>query len=88
MSRHGTHSTYSRGCRCEGCREAHRIYTAQRRAVALAEGTLSHGLRGTYDAGCRCQKCRDAKHVAYATNAGEYPAKTPAHRFRMDRSAS
>lgn len=28
---HGTHSGYSRGCRCEGCAQAHRVYNRDRK---------------------------------------------------------
>jgi hypothetical protein len=75
----GTHEPtdgrYKNGCRCDGCRAAHRAYTAARRKAALSEGTLSHGVRATYDAGCRCWKCRSARQVDYVMNPGEYQPK-------------
>lgn len=72
MSSHGTHSKYSRGCRCDECKAGHREYTANRRKAALAEGTLSHGRASTYDAGCRCDKCRMAKQVIHYLYDGRW----------------
>jgi hypothetical protein len=74
----GTHARYSRGCRCQPCRDAHRVYTRERRKAALAEGALSHGVRNTYDAGCRCDKCVGARRVAYFLNPGEHGAQRAA----------
>ncbi len=75
---HGTHSKYARGCRCNECREAHRVYTAARRKAALAAGTLSHGRRSTFDAGCRCPKCRATRQIAYLR---EYEPKSGRRRL-------
>ena len=61
LKRHGTHSTYTHGCRCAECTKAHSDYTRDQRALALAAGTLTHGVSSTFDAGCRCGECRDAK---------------------------
>lgn len=71
----GTHGRYANGCRCDACKEAHRIYTADRRKAALLEGTLSHGRASTYWAGCRCDKCYEARRVVYLTGSGEYKAQ-------------
>lgn len=85
-----TDGRYKAGCRCDGCREAHRIYTAARRQAALAAGTLSHGRSATYDAGCRCDKCYEARRVKYYTNPNEYKPvtgrrhMTPARRVLPD----
>ena len=68
----GTHNAYSHGGRCESCREAHRVYVAERRKKALADGTLTHGKRGTFDAGCRCEQCVNARRAAYFTNPSGY----------------
>lgn len=74
MSDHvGTHGRYTHGCRCDRCKEAHRAYTAERRKVALAAGTLTHGRASTFDAGCRCDACYNARRVKYFTNAEYEP---------------
>jgi hypothetical protein len=41
--KHGTHSYYSKGCRCEECRLAHRIYerNAKRRRTHIQYGFIS-----------------------------------------------
>lgn len=72
----GSHGRYTHGCRCESCREAHSAYTRERRAAALAAGTLSHGRPSTYDAGCRCEKCYAAKQVRYYTAPNQYAPKS------------
>lgn len=83
MSVHlGTHGRYSSGCRCDPCRAAHADYTRERRAEALAAGSLSHGRSSTYDAGCRCEKCYSARQVKYHTAPSEYPKSHPGTRHR------
>lgn len=44
---HGTHSGYSKGCRCDECRAAHRVYerNASRRRRRVAYGIESHNPR-------------------------------------------
>lgn len=75
MSAHGTRTRYVAGCRCDECREANRIYVADRRrrrggaaaeyasrkARGLAADDPRHGTRLGYNGwGCRCQPCRAA----------------------------
>lgn len=71
-----SHAVYTnRRCRCEGCREAHRLYVNERqqrryalrvmvggRLFAAAAPASSHGKYSTYNNwGCRCLPCRLAK---------------------------
>jgi hypothetical protein len=65
-------NTYRNGrCRCEVCREDHRVKTAANRKARLAQGVI-HGSRSSYDAGCRCDYCLGARRLAYARERG-YP---------------
>lgn len=48
--RHGTHTGYLYGCRCEKCKEAGRIGRTDRK----------HGTVAAYNKGCRCERCREA----------------------------
>ncbi len=64
-SPHGTRSRYNnQGCRCQACREANRLDTAEdraRRRVALGSAEVEHGTKSTYtNHGCRCEECRVA----------------------------
>lgn len=71
---HGEPLTYRghggrRGCRCDQCREAHRVHTAAARAEnaarGLAPGHPAHGTRNGYDHyRCRCDQCVTAHEVA------------------------
>lgn len=68
---HGTHSTYTAGCRCEPCRQAATLASKagrQRRAALLASGAVvEHGRVSTYQHwGCRCADCRAAWRDAFA----------------------
>lgn len=74
MTGHGTRNRYlAGGCRCEPCREAHRVYAVHARAKHLAEmqadpGHYRHGTEYGYRCGCRCTRCATAKRrvmVAY-----------------------
>ena len=75
MTHEPSHNQYTYGCRCDGCKVAHREYTAQKRAEALAAGRLTHGKCSTYDAGCRCEDCKAARQVKYVTGRTEYKPK-------------
>lgn len=64
--RHGTTNGYGNlGCRCDRCREAHRInhnaYMTRMRAQKRILGT--HGSTLAYDTGCRCDVCREAHNL-------------------------
>lgn len=61
---HGTYARYSRGCRCDECREYQGARVARNRADRLASGRLSHGTRSAWDAGCRCTECGTAHRTA------------------------
>lgn len=59
--RHGTDNAYGNlGCRCDPCKEAHRVYQ-------LARGSrYPHGTAARYSlGGCRCDACKGAR-TAYA----------------------
>jgi hypothetical protein len=56
---------YSRGCRCEECKDAKAKYMSAKRRAATeaaqpgeAVAGVTHGTRSAYkDKGCRCEKC-------------------------------
>lgn len=63
--RHGHANTYKNGCRCDDCRNAHRIYQAAATKRRAADPTLAdragHGKAATYtNYACRCGLCRAA----------------------------
>lgn len=62
-SEHGKRGTYTKGCRCDACREANRSYIeSRRRAAGVQPARLGpqseHGTPGRYKRGCRCEACR------------------------------
>lgn len=62
---HGDYRTYIKGCRCQECREAHRVRMIERRAVWANDPTAAdragHGKKTTYrNYGCRCEPCTRA----------------------------
>ncbi|KMS79065.1 hypothetical protein ACH49_13470 [Streptomyces leeuwenhoekii] len=62
---HGDYRTYLKGCRCDACREAMRVYKVERRAEwrrdPSAADRVGHGKRTTYsEYGCRCAPCTAA----------------------------
>lgn len=74
---HG-YGRYSRGCRCEVCRDAKAEYMRQRRlaasevaAMQAGLGRLSrvsgitHGRYGYEERGCRCEVCVAAREARY-----------------------
>lgn len=69
----GTLASYSRGCRCEPCKEARREYAAEWAEEALE--TLHCGHVSKYQAGCRCTNCYTAfkasliQHNEHGTHA-------------------
>ena len=61
--RHGTTNAYGNyNCRCERCRQAHRISHAKYMHRVRAEGRIlgKHGSKVAYESGCRCDRCREA----------------------------
>jgi hypothetical protein len=65
---HGDHRTYHKGCRCDDCREAFRLYAAELRAKWKSDPAYAdragHGKATTYrNHGCRCTECT-AAHTA------------------------
>jgi hypothetical protein len=62
---HGDRRTYVKGCRCDDCREAHRVWCAERRAVWQQDPSSAdragHGKPSTYrNHACRCDACTKA----------------------------
>lgn len=64
---------YTRGCRCDVCREANRLQAAEwRRSVRARVAELGlprgvdHGLNAYGNYGCRCDVCKAAGAVANA----------------------
>jgi len=62
---HGKRSTYSKGCRCDACREARRSYQnkyrqAKREGAEVPGSEVTHGLGGYTNWGCRCESCKKA----------------------------
>lgn len=76
MEHGGSGYAYSNlGCRCDECREAHRLRIARRTAERRLElpkrvDQLPHGTRSTYSNwGCRCAACTEANAKACADYA-------------------
>ncbi|MEU0427876.1 hypothetical protein ABZ235_30580 [Streptomyces canus] len=68
---HGDRRRYQRGCRCDECREANRLYKASWRAKRRSDpsllGRATHGKASTYrQYGCRCDECRTANSADVA----------------------
>ncbi len=69
---HGITSTYKKGCRCDPCKEANRVYEVDRKQrkkqntdkhrASNFRTLKNHGLSG-YNMGCRCDKCKDAHAI-------------------------
>lgn len=63
MAEHG-YVTYSRGCRCDVCREAKAAYIRNQRASRATSAKvhgIRHGYSGYANHKCRCIVCRRAK---------------------------
>ena len=63
--RHGTHTFYKLGCRCDICRNAWNHYNMMQRLrrtnEGLPEGDKRHGTPNAYlNYGCRCEACSEA----------------------------
>lgn len=61
--RHGIDATYTNGCRCDECRDAHRTAVRGYRARAIATNSFTHGTNYGFDCGCRCTSCTAAKRA-------------------------
>ncbi|WP_328436988.1 hypothetical protein OHA71_06705 [Streptomyces sp. NBC_00444] len=66
---HGDHRSYQKGCRCDDCREAFRLYAAKLRAKWRLDPSSAdragHGKSTTYrNHACRCDACREANRIA------------------------
>ncbi len=61
---HGIHRSYSRGCRCDECREGERQYRSHLRLITDFDAPeYNHGERRGYRMGCRCDACREANNA-------------------------
>lgn len=85
--KHG-YGPYTRGCRCDTCRQAAREYRAawrlpQQLKLREARRTgkdhevvgIKHGLSGYTNYSCRCQECRAAKADADAKRPTRQPSR-------------
>lgn len=68
---HGDHRTYQKGCRCDACRDAYRLYAAELRARRAGDPSSAdragHGKPSTYkNHGCRCEPCSKANSADVA----------------------
>lgn len=59
--KHGTPSSYSNGCRCVECREAHRIRIAEQRAARTGKAHTHGSVSAYQNWHCRHPKCRAAQ---------------------------
>lgn len=58
---HGTMARYSRGCRCEPCQDARRVYVDEYNQKR--RDNLPCGDWRKYTAGCRCKECRGSYYL-------------------------
>lgn len=67
-------ASYKRGCRCGACREAHRVYHASLRAVALNDASLPRCPQSAlgYRNGCRCSACKEAERDRRSATPSDY----------------
>ncbi|GAA1937533.1 hypothetical protein GCM10009797_34020 [Nocardioides hwasunensis] len=80
--RHGTANGYGNlGCRCDACREAHRVRHAEYMARVRRSGELAdagdHGSSYRYDVGCRCDECREAHNAKSRVTKARLRAQRP-----------
>ncbi|NUR42036.1 MAG: hypothetical protein HOV73_18310 [Streptomyces sp.] len=73
---HGNSLTYKKGCRCDTCRDAQRLYQAALREKWQRDPSSAdragHGKASTYrNCGCRCADCTTANRTAVS----EYRAR-------------
>ena len=85
---HNTNAGYARGCKCDGCKNAHSkdvqknflVNHPEPRRVYREHGgdathpDFPHGVNAGYIAGCRCENCKEAHRVSFTTYAREYRA--------------
>jgi len=62
--KHGSASTYTKGCRCDACRLAANAAAREWRKRPISERKITHGYGG-YVSGCRCEICM-TRHNEYA----------------------
>jgi hypothetical protein len=92
VEKHGG-SGYRKGCRCDVCRAAKRVYeqkARQKRMAALAAGeaNFDHGYEGYTRWGCRCQVCKEAK-ADYQSGRGRGTGqKEYMQKYRQGRKAA
>lgn len=78
--KHGA-SRYHDGCRCEVCREGHRIRQKATRDAARWKEIPAHVHGTTHGYGyweCRCEACRAAKRASNARDNPIYKARRKA----------
>jgi len=73
---HGTRGRYAKGCRCESCRIAYRLYTRHYRTVDRRRNAV-HGRRATYIRGCRCEACTIANKLYMRVYMRNYLRRQP-----------
>lgn len=84
--KHGTRSTWWRGCKCDVCREGMRAENKRRKAERIERfraGLLNpvHGSTSTYcNYDCRCEPCRAAWSVLMAKRAANRKARQSSER--------
>ena len=66
---HGSLPSYTQGCRCQPCKDAHaqrcRENKARRMVIPGGADRAGHGKASTYaNYGCRCRPCTDANSAA------------------------
>ena len=78
--KHGA-SQYRAGCRCEVCREGHRLHQQRLREAARWKEIPAHVHGTTHGYGywdCRCELCRAAKRASNAHDNPVYKARRKA----------
>lgn len=92
---HGCIQRYWRGCRCDPCRKAMRLYHRKRRARIenrpFSEkdvlGSARHGTYSLYNKGCRCDPCRTAMREYHRGRRARIKAEELEKQARLRSSA-
>lgn len=86
---HGTTYTYKRGCRCDECREAKRLYRLRIREEARKRAQsgftqFKHGYSGYRNWGCRCETCSAGHAEKLKAQRERTDARAPGSRAKKD----